>query len=83
LLDELRNGAKLLELKAPADRIDLEKQTIPTVAILLQKSTERLDEKTQECFAYLGAFAPKPATFDVAAMRAVWQVEILNPSPTL
>lgn len=79
LLDELRNGAKLLELKAPADRIDLEKQTIPTVAILLQKSTERLDEKTQECFAYLGAFAPKPATFDVAAMRAVWQVE--DPKP--
>jgi hypothetical protein len=41
---------------------------------LLHRSTDRLDEHTRECFAYLGAFAPKPATFDLAAMKAVWQV---------
>lgn len=75
LLSELRSGTKLLEQKAPADRMDLEKQTIPTVAVLLMKSTERLDEKTRDCFAYLGAFAPKPATFDLAAMTAVWQTD--------
>jgi NB-ARC domain len=79
LLSELRSGAKLLSEKAPADRIDLEKQTIPTVAVLLKKSTERLDDETRDCFAYLGAFAPKPATFDVAAMRHVWGVEDAKP----
>ena len=78
LLTELRDGAKkyegtkLLAAKAPADRADLSSETTPTVAILLQKSTERLDEEVRDCFAYLGAFAPKPATFDLAAMKAVW-----------
>ncbi|TVM03114.1 MAG: hypothetical protein CV087_06815 [Candidatus Brocadia sp. WS118] len=79
LLAELREGAPILEAKAPADRIDLETQTIPTVAVLLQKSTDRLDEQVRECFAYLGAFAPKPATFDLAAMKAVWMVEDSKP----
>jgi hypothetical protein len=80
LLTELREGAKLLEARAPADRIDLAKETIPTVAVLLQKSTDRLDDHARDCFAYLGAFAPKPATFDLAAMKSVWQVE--DPKPT-
>ncbi len=79
LLAELRSGARLLKEKAPADRMDLEKQTIPTVAVLLQKSIERLDEKTRDCFAYLGPFAPKPATFDIGAMKSVWQVD--DPKP--
>jgi len=85
LLTDLREGAKryegrkLLEAAAPADRVDLANETTPTVAALLQKSTERLDEHTRECFAFLGAFAPKPATFDLAAMKAVWQVD--DPKP--
>ena len=79
MLSELRSGAKLLKEKAPADRMDLEKQTIPTVAVLLHKSIERLDQKTRDCFAYLGPFAPKPATFDIAAMKSVWQVD--DPKP--
>lgn len=79
LLVELREGAKLLEAKAPADRVDLANETTPTVAVLLQKSTERLDDLARDCFAYLGAFAPKPATFDLDAMKAVWQLE--NPKP--
>jgi hypothetical protein len=79
LLIELRGGTTLLEAKAPADRADLVNQTTPTVAVLLQKSTERLDPLTHDCFAYLGVFAPKPATFDLAAMKAVWQVE--DPKP--
>jgi hypothetical protein len=73
LLSELRSGTRLLSEKAPADRIDLEKQTIPTVAVLLQKSSDRLDEKTRDCFAYLGVFAAKPATFDLAAMKNAWR----------
>jgi len=46
---------------------------------LLKNSTDRLDEQTRECFAYLGAFAPKPATFDINAMKFVWQVEDARP----
>jgi hypothetical protein len=79
LLKDLREGSKLLAEKAPADRIDLETGITPTVTALLQKSTDRLDEHTREYFAYLGAFAPKPATFDLAAMKAVWQVEDARP----
>lgn len=80
LLAELAAGSKLLGEVAPDDRYDPVTQTIPTVSILLQKSTDRLDEETRERFAYLGAFAPKPATFDLDAMKATWQVE--DPRPT-
>lgn len=79
LLAELREGTRLLEAQAPADRTDLANETTPTVAALLQRSTDRLDQTTRDCYAYLGIFAPKPATFDLAAMKAVWQVE--NPEP--
>jgi NB-ARC domain len=81
LLDELREGARLLREQAPADRAELANETIPTVAVLLQKSTDRLDTATRGYFAYLGAFAPKPATFDVEAMGYVWQDD--NPKPII
>jgi NB-ARC domain/CHAT domain len=73
LLKEIREGAAIIEARAPADRA--EGGTIPTVAALLQKSTDVLDEHTRDCFAYLGAFAPKPATFDLQAMQSVWEVD--------
>lgn len=79
LLSELRQGAKLLTAQAPVSYINLIKQITPTVAALLQKSTQFLEEHTRKCFAYLGVFAPKPATFDLAAMKAVWQVD--DPKP--
>jgi hypothetical protein len=75
LINELREGAKLLEATAPADRVDLVKETTPTIAALLQKSLDRLDEVTKNCYAYLGVFAPKPATFDIDAMKFVWEME--------
>jgi len=81
LLKELREGAKLLEAKAPVDVTDVEHETTPTVAALLQKSTERLDSLSRDCFAYLGVFAPEPATFDLAALKAVW--EISEPKPVV
>jgi len=81
LLKELREGAKLLAAKAPVDRGDLASETTPTVAALLQKSTDCLDENTRECYAFLGAFAPKPATFDLDALKSVWLVE--DPQPTV
>jgi hypothetical protein len=79
LLGELRAGTKLLEAQAPIDLTERDQATIPTVTVLLQRSTDRLDQQTRDCFAYLGPFAPKPATFDLVAMKAVWQVE--DPKP--
>jgi nucleoside phosphorylase len=81
LLQELRAGASLIRAKAPADRIDLEEQTIPTVATLLKRSTDYLDENTRNCFAFLGPFSPKPATFDFQALQAVWQID--DPRPVV
>ena len=81
LIDELREGAKLLEAPAPSDRADLVNETTPTIAALLQKSLDRLDDAARDCYAYLGVFAPKPATFDLEAMKFVWQVE--DPKPVV
>ncbi|MFQ3648163.1 MAG: NB-ARC domain-containing protein [Anaerolinea sp.] len=81
LLADIRKGAALIEAKAPADRADVANETTPTVAALLALSTNRLDAHTLDCFAYLGAFAPKPATFDAEAMKAVWGVD--DPRPTI
>jgi hypothetical protein len=78
LLKEITEGAAVIKAEAPADRV--EGANIPTVTALLQKSTDVLDEHTRDCFAYLGAFAPKPATFDLAAMKAVWQVDDAKPT---
>jgi hypothetical protein len=77
LITGIREGAKLLPEPSPLDRA--EGATIPTVAALLQRSTNNLDEQTRDCFAFLGVFAPKPATFDLAAMRAVWELD--DPRP--
>jgi hypothetical protein len=81
LLQELRQGEALMTAAVPAEMIGLSQETTPTVATLLQKSTDRLDEATRMRFAYLGLFAPKPATFDLDAMTAVWNVA--DPRPTI
>ncbi len=75
LIRELGEGAALLRSDAPLDRMDIVNQTTLTVAALLQKSVERLDQQTRQRFAYLGVFAPKPATFDVDALAFVWQLD--------
>jgi hypothetical protein len=77
LIKELREETNLITALAPEDRG--EEGKIPTVGALLKKSTDMLDEFTRDCFAYLGAFAPKPATFDLAAMKAVWKVDDAKP----
>ena len=79
LLLELREGAMLLKQKAPIDMTDLEQQTLPTVAWLFEKSTSRLSPQMRLYFALLGIFAPKPATFDQAAMKAVLDVVEVKP----
>lgn len=79
LLIELRDGMKLLSAQAPVDFVDIAKETSPSVAVLLRRSIDCLDSHTRDCFSYLGVFAHKPATFDLAALKEVWQVP--DPKP--
>jgi hypothetical protein len=79
LFTELSSSSKILHAKAPEDRFDPKTGTTPTIDLLLRKSTERLDQETRDAFAFLGAFAPKPATFDLDAMKGVWLVD--DPKP--
>lgn len=79
LLEELAEGNNLLQLDAPDDRYDPKTGTIPTVSILLKKSTDRLSQEDQLFYAILGVFAPKPATFDLDAVQAVWPVGDARP----
>jgi len=82
LLAELAAGPKLLAETAPDDRLDPRTGTIPTVSVVLKQSTDRLDNTTRDRYAYLGAFAPKPATFDLEAMQAVWLAESMEDTKT-
>lgn len=81
LLKSLRKGTAIIEAKAPADLIDLEKQTIPSVAALLRKSTDTLDRQTQLRFAYLAPYPPKPEILDMEMLKEAWQVE--DPKPII
>jgi hypothetical protein len=77
LLDDIRTGAAIVRAHAPEDRA--EKGELPTVKALLQKSTNLLDQRTRDYFAFLGVFASKPATFDLDALKAVWEEQ--EPKP--
>jgi hypothetical protein len=81
LLEELAEGTRLLREDAPVDYAELSSQTTPTVAALLRKSTDRLNMLNRKQFAFLGVFAPKPATFDLAAIATAWGVD--DPRPTI
>jgi hypothetical protein len=72
LVAELHDGAALLDATAPPDRADVATQTTPSIATLLAQSTDRLEPSDRERFALLGVFAPKPATFDLPAIGALW-----------
>jgi predicted alpha/beta hydrolase family esterase len=80
LLLRLHDGAEVIKATAPADRADLETQTTPTVAALLQQSVDVLDNNTQRYFALLGAF-PAGESFGVDAVAALWKVA--DPRPIL
>jgi hypothetical protein len=80
MLQAFSSGTSLMNEVAPDDRLDPTTGTIPTVSIVLKKSTDRLDEETRDRFAFLGAFAPKPATFDLNAMRGVWMIDDAQPT---
>jgi DNA-binding SARP family transcriptional activator len=79
LLRELHEGAALLEAAAPRDMVKIGQETSPTIAALLRRSTDALDAEMQQRFALLGLFVPKPATFDLGAMAAAW--DVTDPKP--
>lgn len=79
LLDELRAGTTLLTAQAPTDMLGAQRDSSPTVATLLKRSTDALDSETRQQFALLGLFVPKPATFDLAAMAVAW--DLVDPKP--
>jgi len=82
LINALKQGVALLQAKAPANRPGTEEdRTLLTVTVLLQKSTSRLSKEVRIRFASLGPLAPKPATFDIRAMQAVWVDD--HPKPTV
>jgi hypothetical protein len=80
LIDELTMTHNLIYRDAPPDRMEKE-GTTPTIHLLLKRSVDTLDAKSQEDFAILGAFAPKPATFDLDAIKYMWEVD--DPAPTV
>ncbi|MBZ0283627.1 MAG: AAA family ATPase [Anaerolineae bacterium] len=81
LIAELRSGARLLSEQTPSDVRTVAGDSSSTVAALLQRSTRALDQETLTRFALLGLFVPKPATFDLGAMAALWEVD--DPRPTV
>lgn len=80
LLNALAADRRLLAERAPEDRFDPRTGTLPTVDALFRQSTDMLDPDTRERFAFLGVFAPKPATFDLPAMQAIWMVDDARPT---
>ncbi len=80
LLAELREGSRLLAAQAPSDMLGAGRETTPTIAVLLKRSTDSLDAETQARFALLGLFAPKPATFDLQAMAIAWELDDARPT---
>jgi DNA-binding SARP family transcriptional activator len=81
LLNELRDGTNLLMAQAPGDMVGPWHDTTPSVAALLRRSTDALDDETRQRFADMGLFVPKPATFDLAAIATLW--EVADPKPTV
>lgn len=80
LLDELHDGTKLLQTRSPVEMVDLVQETTPTIAVLLQKSTEHLTDVDRFRFALLGVGAPKPATYNLSVLQKIWETP--DPKPT-
>lgn len=79
LLAELRAGTRLLQAQVPGDLTRPGQAQAPTIAALLKRSTDALDPQTRHAFAVLGLFMPKPATVDLGALAAAW--DVADPRP--
>lgn len=72
LLNEIRDGIRLFEEEVPAHLAGLVGESSVNLAAVMQRSVSDLSEEHQLRFAYLGAFASKPATFTTLQMEQVW-----------
>lgn len=72
LLEELREGRRLLEEEAPSSYVILLGQVPLTVAALLRRSTDRLRPLYRKRFALLGVLPARPVSFDAPAAQDVW-----------
>ncbi|MCX5232020.1 NB-ARC domain-containing protein [Streptomyces sp. NBC_00233] len=72
LAESLGQDARLLSEEVPPQLAGLVEESSPTVAAVLSRSVATLDPVSRLRFAYLGAFAPKPATFTIDAATEVW-----------
>ncbi len=77
LLDSIKSGHGLLRARPPEDRLEAESEH--TVEALLRKSTEWLSPADRGYYASLGVLAAKPATFDLSAVKVLWDVD--DPKP--
>lgn len=81
LAEEIQEGSRLLCENAPVGTVvaDLAEDTLPTVAVLLERSTNSLAQSLRARFAELGIFRPKPATFGLDEIAALWAAEDVRP----
>jgi hypothetical protein len=73
LLEQVRKGTALLRADAPLNMRSLLEDTSVSVAALLGKSVDALENDQQLRFCQLGVCAPKPATIDLSFMAMLWQ----------
>ena len=78
LARHLATSHAILHAEAPAD-VPWRKETTPTVANILQSSTDALSDDSRRRFAQLGKFRAKPATFRLRVLAALWGVEDARP----
>lgn len=64
---------------ADTDRFDEVTGMSPTIRMLLDSSVQRLSVDMQNCYAMMGAFAPKPYVFDLDALQFVWEAYSQQP----
>lgn len=68
LFTDLQTNFRGFQDKAPAERFNEATGQTPTIGLLFKMSVQTLVESEQQTFACIGAFAPKPATFELRAM---------------
>lgn len=81
LIQQLKNGKKILESKPPTEMQLLTTESTTTVAALLRRSTESLTPVARQCFAVLAYLPPKPETLTMDDLKGCWAVD--NPENVL
>ncbi len=75
LIDQLESEFSLIEQDAPSDRMDESTGMTVPIRLIFESSIATLSSEARKAFAYLGAFASKPATFDLKALKSVWKTD--------